>query len=459
MRFHINEKGEVNRCKAQKGNCPITKETGSEHYNTAAQAQTAYEKSQTPQSIKSLASVVDPQKFRKFIDEGYISERNHPDDNSLKVYSYTPKTQFSGMWSPETLLARGLILKTNENGDLDTAEIHARALGKFFTVEQMSEGDWTNVKLVDDDENVTIQENAPIDFDSPATVAEKMNGALGVTYIGPDGTAQISTKGSFTSVEAGIGSNILQKYDEKKLGQFLNSHMKNSTPLFEIISPDRPHPVNYGDMEDVILLGTVNKNTGKWTPVDENHKLVKEFGFQTPEKIPATTLREALELPYKENTEGMVVTTTDPQGKQKMYKVKPEEYHKLRSAFYKIKKGKVSETAKFMKNTDNLMNIKNVDEVQVELEHSAKQWEPSVKKDLYEKYIKPTQDTVKDTNNRLDNFLKNNNLTVDDTKLRKLIAQSDEKDKQLLFTAIDDRTKNPGVLVKKAQEQILKKLS
>lgn len=458
MRYHINDKGEVNRCKAQKGNCPITKETGGEHYNTVNQAQAAYEKSQTPQSVKSLASVVDPKKFKKFIDEGYISERKHPEDDSLRVYSYTPKTQFSGMWSPETLLARGLILKTDNDGNLDTAEIHARALGKFFTVEQMSEGDWTNVKLVDDDENVTIQENAPIDFDSPATVADKMNGALGVTYIAPDGTAQISTKGSFTSIEAGIGSKVLNKYDEKKLGKFLNTHMKNSTPLFEIISPDRPHPVDYGDMEDVVLLGTVNKTTGKWTPIDENHKLVQEFGFQIPEKIPATTLREALAIPYKQNTEGMVVTTTDPDGKQKMYKVKPEEYHKLRSAFYRIKKGKVSETAKYMKNTD-MMSIKNSDDVQVELEHTAKQWEPTVKKDIYEKYVKPTQDTVKNANSKLDNFLKENKMNVDDKQLRKFIAQSGEKDKQLLFTAIDDRTKTPGILMKKVQEQVLKQLS
>ena len=108
MRFHINEKGEVKRCRAEKGNCPITKETGGEHYNTANQAQAAYEKMQTPQSVKSLASVVDPQKFKKFINDGYISERRHPEDDSLRVYSYTPKTQFSGMWSPETLLARGL---------------------------------------------------------------------------------------------------------------------------------------------------------------------------------------------------------------------------------------------------------------------------------------------------------------------------------------------------------------
>lgn len=458
MRFHINEKGEVKRCRAEKGNCPITKETGGEHYNTANQAQAAYEKTQTPQSVKSLASVVDPQKFKKFINDGYISERRHPEDDSLRVYSYTPKTQFSGMWSPETLLARGLILKTNENGDLDTAEIHARALGKFFTVEQMAEGDWTNVKLVDDDENVTVQENAPIDFDSPATVAEKMNGALGVTYIAPDGTAQISTKGSFTSVEAGIGSNILQKYDEKKLGKFLNTHMKNSTPLFEIISPDRPHPVDYGDMEDVILLGTVDKRTGKWTPIDENHKLVQEFGFQIPEKQPATTLREALALPYKQNTEGMVVTTTDPQGKQKMYKVKPEEYHKLRSAFYKIKKGKVSETVKYMSNTD-LMSIKNVDDVQVELEHTAKQWEPSAKKDIYEKYVKPSQKIVQETNERLDEFLKENKVSLNDPQLRKLISQSTEKDKSLLFTAIDDRTKNEGLLLKVAQNKVLKDLS
>lgn len=454
-KFHINDKGEAKECRAREGNCPITKETGEPHYNTIEEAQAAYEKKQAPLKLGTLASVVDPQKFKKFIEEGYISERMHPDDKNLKVYSYTPKTQFSGMWSPETLLARGLILKTEDDGNLDTAVIHARALGKFFTVEQMSEGDWTNIKLVDDDENVTVQENAPIDFDTPATVAEKMNGALGVAYIGPDGTAKISTKGSFTSIEAGIGSNILQKYDEKKLGKFLKKEMKNSTPLFEIISPERPHPVNYGDMEDVILLGTVDKRTGKWAPVDENHKLVKEFGFQTPEKIPATTLREALALPYRDNTEGMVVTTTNADGEQKMYKVKPEEYHKLRSAFYKIKKGNISETSKLIKN-DNIMNIKSADDVNVELEHSAKQWEGTVKKDLYEKYVQPVQNTVNETNSALDNILKKHNLSIDDRSLRKTVALQSDYDKNLLFAAIDDRTKRKGMLQKIVEERVLK---
>lgn len=456
-KFHITEDGNVMPCSAKPGNCPITKETGGEHYDTKEDAQAAYEKQQSFVGMKTLSSIVDPEKFRKFIDEGYISERKHPDDDSLRVYSYTPKVQFSGMWTDETLLARGLILKTGKDGNLKDATIHARALGKFFTVEQMSEGDWTNIKLVDDDENVTVQENAPIDFDAPATVMDKMNGALGVGYIAPDGRAQISTKGSFGSTEAEIGSKIFDKYGSEELGKFMQKRMKNQTPLFEIITPERPHPVNYGDMEDVVLLGTVNKITGKWSPVDENHKLVQQFGFQTPEKIPATTLREALAIPYRENTEGMVVTTTDEKGKQKMYKVKPEEYHNLRSAFYKMNKGKSSETIQYVKNTD-IMSITQASDIDLDISEQAKQWEPTVQKKLFEEVIQPTQVKTKQVNDDLDKILADNKIDVNDSSLRKLIGTSNHPDKSLLFKALDERSGKNVVLSNVVKDQVLRDL-
>lgn len=44
-KFHINDKGEAKRCKAQPGNCPITKESGGEHYDSMIEAQKDYENS------------------------------------------------------------------------------------------------------------------------------------------------------------------------------------------------------------------------------------------------------------------------------------------------------------------------------------------------------------------------------------------------------------------------------
>lgn len=463
LKYHLNEKGEAKKCSAKPGNCPITKENGGEHYDTKEEAQKAYEgQRKSFANEKSLSNFVNPEKFQALIDSGHISERKHPDDDTLRVYSYTPKVQFSGLWTPETLLARGLILKTPKNGDLNEANIHARALGKFFTVEQMSEGDWTNLKLVDDDENVTVQENAPIDFDSPAVVSEKMNGALGVAYIDPEGNASISTKGSFESVEAGIGSKILDKYDRKELGKYLNRNMKNSTPLFEIITPERLHPVDYGDMEDVILLGTVNKKTGEWAPVDKDHPLVEKFGFQTSERLEAKTLREAVEMPYRENTEGMVVTTKDADGKQKMYKVKPQEYHNLRMSFYKLKKGKVSETIQYMKNDKDIMNIKSADDVDLQVDSNIKKYEGFAKNKIFTDFIQPVQKDVAKANTELDRVLKEHNTDIHDPNIRKTIGKMSDKNlnvsKGRLFSAISDRENGGDKLLSTIKNETLRNL-
>lgn len=463
LKYHLNENGEAKKCAAKPGNCPITKETGGEHYDSKAEAQADFERLQNSfANEKSLSNFVDPEKFANMIKEGYISERVHPDDNTLRVYSYTPKTQFSGHWTPETLLARGLILKTPENGDLSKANIHARALGKFFTVEQMSEGDWTNLKLVDDDENVTIKEHDPIDFDSPAVVSEKMNGALGVGYLDKDGNATISTKGSFSSTEAEIGTRILDKYGRKELGQYLKKNMRNSTPLFEIITPERLHPVDYGDMEDVILLGTVNKKNGEWSPVDDSHPLVEKFGFQTSERLEAKTLREAFEMPYRDNTEGMVVTTKDPNGVQKMYKVKPQEYHDLRASFYKLKKGKVSETIKYVQN-DDILSVEKEDDIQLNTDSNIKKYEKFAKEKIFKEYVKPVKSTIAQTNTELDNFLKKNNYDISDPELRKNVAKAPKNEfsvnRGFLFSAIDDRTnENSNKLTEGVKASILKDL-
>lgn len=460
VKFHLNENGEAKKCSAKPGNCPITKENGGDHYDSVKEAQSDYERKQNIfANEKSLSNFVDPEKFSNMVEEGYISERKHPDDDTLRVYSYTPKTQFSGHWTPETLLARGLILKTPENGDLSKANIHARALGKFFTVEQMTEGDWTNLKLIDDDENVTIKEHDPIDFDSPAVVSEKMNGALGVGYIDKNNNLTISTKGSFESTEAEIGTKILDKYDRKGLGKYLKRNMKNKTPLFEIISPERLHPVDYGDMEDVILLGTVDNKTGEWEPVDKEHHLAQEFSFQTSERLEAQTLREAFEMPYRDNTEGMVVTTKDPNGVQKMYKVKPQEYHELRASFYKLKKGKVDETVKYIKN-DDVLKINSAEDVDLQTDSNVKKYESFAKNKIFKEYVQPVKTKITESNNALDKFLKNNNTDINDPELRKKIgtASKDELgyEKGFMFSALDDRINGGNKLVNSVKESVLK---
>lgn len=460
--YHISEDGEPRVCRATKA-CPI----GGEHFADPQAAREAYEHQQEilalyhdPQA-PALSSLVDPAQFGSMITKGYISERLHPEDPSLRVYSYTPKTQFAGMWTEETLLARGLILRVPEDSpefrrlkDDDAAEagekvfgqavVHSRGLSKFFTVEQMSEGDWTNVKLVDDDENVTIEEHAPIDFNAPAFVADKLNGALGVMYLGPDGKAQVATKGSFGSPEAGIATGILNsKYDSEALGQWLGREGRGKTPLFEIITPQREHPVDYGDMEDVVLLGTVENRSGHWTPATADHPLTNH-GFAVAEQKEVASLGEALALPYQPNTEGLVVTSTNSAGQQRMFKVKPPEYHELRRSFYAMESQKPADLYHLLSEDAraNLFKLKESD-VSVQLDGPLQRFEAKARKRTYEQIVKPAQETRVQVNRALDDFLRDNRLKADDPLALRVLGKSGEREhgglKGFMLQALRDR--------------------
>lgn len=277
-----------------------------------------------------LNDLVDVIAFEEALREGYISERKHEADATLRVYSYTPKTQYSGRWTPETRLARGLMLQIIDN-DFENAVVVGRGLPKFFTVEQVG-SDWGRPKLVDDDEGVIIEEAAVLSWDAPAFVADKMNGALGLAYNGPDGL-EISTKGSFGSDEAKVATRWIRDHltaDEQ--ARFVE-YFEGSTALFEIITPERPHPVDYGTTEALFFLGSVAHSDGRWTPAEPAHFLATKLRFEVAARLEYRTLQEAVEAPYVLNTEGLVVTLDDETG-QHLYKVKRPEYLELRKAFY-----------------------------------------------------------------------------------------------------------------------------
>lgn len=183
-------------------------------------------------------------------------------------------------------------------------------------------------------------------MDAPAYVANKLNGALGLAYITPKGSIAISTKGSFTSVEAGVGTRLIEDKISKKHSASVRTLIGSGyTPLFEIITPERPHPVDYGNLEDIVYLGMVAHADGYFfTPKDYN--LFSELGFDSAQKMPYGTLREAVEAPYIPNTEGMVVTineTINENGVQHLFKVKPEEYLNLRKMFYSVRPKNITE--------------------------------------------------------------------------------------------------------------------
>jgi len=168
--------------------------------------------------------------FREHEKQGLITCRQHP-THDLLIWNYTQHCQFEKAWNEVTLQARGLITKPD-------GTIVARPFRKFRNIEE---------------------HQGPIPLE-PFTVTEKMDGSLGILYF-IDNEPQIATRGSFTSKQAIRGTKIL--YD--KYRDFIPFFKQTPyyTYLFEIIFKANRVVVDYGDMEDLVLLAVIKTETGE----------------------------------------------------------------------------------------------------------------------------------------------------------------------------------------------------
>lgn len=214
---------------------------------------------------------------------------------------------------------------------LDGAIVEGRGFRKFFTVEAAA-SDWGRIRLVDDDEHVTVGEHVSIPLEAPASVSDKLDGALGVGTV-VDGRLRLNTKGSFRSDEALAGTRLLDRHDPTALGRLFggDGSLAGFTPLFEIITRDVLHVIRY-PYEDVVFLGLEHIRSGRWIPATllandplttgtDAASIPSRYGFRTPTVYTAPTLEAALTRPELAGHEGMVATI-DRAGRQDMFKIK-----------------------------------------------------------------------------------------------------------------------------------------
>lgn len=389
-----------------------------------------------------LSDIASVERFAADIDAGRIQVRVHPEDPDLRIYSYTKMTQYGGLWTPESKLARGLILRV-PGGDFARATVESRGLPKFFTISQM-ESDWGRAKLIDDDENVVVDEAPEIPWDLPAVVADKLNGALGLGYIDPAGVFRISTKGSFGSLEAIVANRVLDTKYSAAL-EFL-SQPTGFTMLFEIITPERPHPVDYGDLEDLIFLGAIDNRTGSWNPAHGQEDAVLRAGFPFAPTQKVNSLKEAVELPYENNTEGFVVTVIGG-GPEAIYKVKPAQYLQLRKLFYALQETELKELVSTREFTDQLDKIDGPGAIDLSvlvggLKLSG-QMESMLEKrrtTIYERIVVPAQLLVDEFRRELLRFAEDSMDTIGNMprgEVATWINRGDKTNRGLLFAAYD----------------------
>lgn len=211
------------------------------HMKTQAQAQTDNQST----NIDVIASLED---FQKAVEAGRIYGTKHP-EYPYTIYKYSQVTTYAKDWDDITIASRGLVVNH------ETGEIVARPFKKFFNY---SEG-------LTPDEVLT----------GPFRVADKLDGSLGILFKNPSGGYEITTAGGFSSDQAAHASKI---YNERYAGKW--SPNRNLTYLYEIVYPQNRIVVNYGDEDDIYLLGAVNKRTGVSVPLED----IKEWKWKRAEE-------------------------------------------------------------------------------------------------------------------------------------------------------------------------------
>ncbi len=169
------------------------------------------------------------ERLQPLVDQHYVSVQKHP-TLDLWIYNYTQKAQYERLWTDEILMCRGLILDAS-------GAIVSRPFPKFFNLEEKGP-DWT----------------PPSDrFE----VTQKLDGSLGIMYSADDGP-MLATRGSFTSDQARHATAILRRrYNH------LPWDTRSFTYLFEIIYPANRIVVDYGQLDDLILLAVLDTQSGE----------------------------------------------------------------------------------------------------------------------------------------------------------------------------------------------------
>lgn len=207
------------------------------------------------------------------ITDGYVRRQVHPSE-PLAILNYTEKTAYEEAWTPVTLACRGLIYST------DTGEVVARGFTKFFNYGQ---------------------NGAPtLDLDASVLVTDKKDGSLGIIYRLPSGGYAVATRGSFASEQAAHATKVLHE----RYGDYVPAPA--ITTLVEIVFPANRIVLDYGALDDLILLGGQPLAGGRPIPPASMHTTSGWPGPVT-ETLMVGPFAEALAMPQRVNAEGVVV--------------------------------------------------------------------------------------------------------------------------------------------------------
>lgn len=197
---------------------------------------------------------------------GFVRSRRHP-SLPLTIYNYSERAVYEREWNDATRACRGLVVD-------DDRVVRARPWRKFFN---------------------RAEPGAPeIGPDEPVVATDKVDGSLGVLYPTPTGWA-VATRGSFVSDQARHATALWERQYAPRC-----TPPPGVTVLVEIVHPANRIVLDYGDRDELVLLGGVEIATGRTVEVP---------GWPGPvaERFTFPRFADALAAPPRPGAEGLVV--------------------------------------------------------------------------------------------------------------------------------------------------------
>jgi RNA ligase len=237
-----------------------------------------------------LADLMDPLALADAIADGLVRAKRHP-ELPLTIYNYAEKAVYTRTWTPVTRQCRGLVV--HDNGD-----VIARPWPKFFNLGEQGH-DWGGGRV-------------------PVEAVDKLDGSLGI-LVQAGQQHLIATRGSFTSEQA---EHATRHYAERYAGRW--SPAPWLTYLFEIVYPANRIVCDYGQLDDLILLGAVDTVTGQ--AYGPNDLYVERWPGPRATIAPYRTIEEVLQAPDRKGAEGYVCRITGGPDAGLMVKIKQADY-------------------------------------------------------------------------------------------------------------------------------------
>jgi RNA ligase len=303
-----------------------------------------------------VRELINPDLMRKMYEGGYIRIQSHP-SLPLSLYNYTEKAQFQRMWNTATLNSRGLIV------DDESEEIVARPFPKFFNWgERMPKGGKFKMSM-----------------DEPIIATDKIDGSLGILYPRGDRFGHtFATRGSFTSDQARHANMIwLEKY-HRDWEYLIND---DYTMLFEIVYPENRIVVNYGDLDDIVLLGAVHIETGRVL----GPEMFPAWPGPKAKVLEPKTLAQAVEAKPRPGKEGIVVRSLSD---GLMLKIKQEDYVSLHRVVTGLNEKEIwRRLSKAHCDADELRFSKIMDQVLQDIPDELHEWVNKVVEQLWADFV------------------------------------------------------------------------